>query len=228
MAVGFRSSSNTGNDANTTTKTLPVPSGAAAGDVVTVVLSRWTNTAAITAPSGFFDWGITYNSGDGQANVHILWKRLTGADAGNYVFSWTAGSNDWSHAHGFCMTGVISTGTPIEAVNNWAGTAGTFGSTSVTTASIPGLIWSTYNDSSGTHSPPTSGSWTEVIDFDSGSGAYLLPAASGTQTASGGSVTSSSPAAAVLIALTPEPAGGSFIAAGPKVIGQAINRAAIY
>lgn len=170
------------------------------------VVTRWTNTAAFTSvPTDFADWGTTYTSGDGQANVHIFWKRLTGADSGTYTWSWTAGSNDWSHAHVFCFSGVASTGNPIEDVNAWSGTAGSFGSTSLTTVTIPGLVWSSYNDSNGTHTPPTG--FNEVIDFDSGSGAYLIATSAGTQTASGGSVTSSSPAAAVLIALKAEGAG---------------------
>lgn len=200
MAVAFRSSSNTGNDANTTSKAPAVPAGAAIGDVMVAVLSRWTTaTAFTTVPSGFTDWGTTYLSGDSQANVHVFWKRLTGADTGTYTWAWTAGGNDWSHCHVFCFSGCVASGVPIEAANGWAGTAGAFGSTSVTTATQPGLIWSTYNDTSGTHTPPTG--FTEVIDFDSGSGAWLVPGTTGTQTASGGSVTSSSSAAAVLIAL---------------------------
>lgn len=200
MAVTFRSSSNTGNDANTTSKAPAVPAGAAIGDVMVAVLSRWTTaTAFTTVPTGFTDWGTTYLSGDSQANVHVFWKRLTGADTGTYTWAWTAGGNDWSHCHVFCFSGCVASGVPIEAANGWAGTAGTYGSTSVTTATQPGLIWSTYNDTSGTHTPPTG--FTEVIDFDSGSGAWLVPGTTGTQTASGGSVTSSSSAAAVLIAL---------------------------
>lgn len=204
MAVAFRSSSNTGNDADTGTRAPAVPTGAAAGDIVVVVLSRWTTTTAITAPAGFTDWGTTYGAGTGgagNANIHIFWKRLSGADAGTYSFSWTGGGSfdSFAHAHAFCFSGCVTTGNPIEAVNNWAGTAGTFGSTSVTTVTQPGLIWSTYNDSSGTHTPATG--FTEVIDFDSGSGAWLVPGTTGTQTASGGSVSSSSAAAAVLIAL---------------------------
>lgn len=206
MAVAFRSSSNTGNDANTTTKSPAVPTGAATDDVMVAVVSRWTNTGAFTTiPAGFTDWGTTYTSGDGQANLHIFWKRLTGADTGTYTWAWTAGSNDWSHAHVFCFSGCVTTGTPIEAVNNWAGTAGAFGSTSVTTVTQTGLIWSTYNDTSGTHTPPTG--FTEVIDFDSGSGAWRVPGTTGTQTASGGSVTSSSSAAAVLVALKADTGG---------------------
>jgi len=212
LAVVFRTPTNTGNDADSGSRSPAVPTGASAGDIVVVVLSRWTNSTAITAPADFADWGTTYGAGTGgpsNANLHIFWKRLTGADTGTYTFSWTGGGSfdSFTHAHCFCASGCVTAGNPIEGVNAWAGTAGTFGATSLSTVTAPGLIWSTYNDSSGTHTPPTSGSWTEVIDFDSGSAAQLVPGTSGTQTASGGTVSSSSAAAAVLIALKADTGG---------------------
>lgn len=209
MAVAYRSSSTAGDEFQGSSRAPAVPAGAAAGDVVIVFVERWGGNPAITAPSGFADWGTTYTSGDAASNIHVFWKRLTGADTGSYTFSWTG--TLWSHAQAICMTGVIASGTPIEAANGWAGTAGTYGSTSVTTATIPGLIWKTYNDSSGTHTPPTG--FTEVQDNDCGSLAYRIGTATGSQTASGGTVTSSSPATAVLIALSPAAGGGSSSAA---------------
>jgi len=220
--MAYRSSSNTGNDSNVSSQAPAVPAGAVAGDVVVVVLSRWGNTSAVTAPAGFTDWGTAYLSGDSAANIRIYWKRLTGSDSGTYTFSWTGSA--WSHAHVFCHSGRVATGNPIEAVNGWSGTAGSFGSTAVTTATIPDLIWSTYNDSNGTHTPPTG--YTEVADFDSGSAAYKIGTATGSQTASGGSVTSSSPSAAILIALSPAGGGGSAAANTVTELdtGQALGR----
>lgn len=205
MAVAYRSSSNTGNDQNVSALSPAVPAGAAAGDVVIAVLSRWGGSGAVTPPSGFTDWGTAYLSGDSAANIRIYWKRLTAGDTGTYAFTWTGAT--WSHMHVLCFSGVIASGTPIEDVDAWSGTAGTYGSVSNTTATIPGLVWTTYNDSSGTHTPPTG--FTEVIDQDCGTAAYQIASASGTQTASGGSVTSSSPSAAVLVALMPAAGGGS-------------------
>ncbi|HMI08858.1 MAG TPA: hypothetical protein VK497_00470 [Candidatus Saccharimonadales bacterium] len=201
MAIGFRSSSNTGNDVNASSRSPTVPSGASAGDVVVAVLTRWESTnPAITAPSGFTSAGSQVIIGD--AKVNVFWKRLTGADVGNYTFSWSGSM--WSHAHCFCLTGVKSTGNPIGSnFASWTGTAGTFGSVQLTTSFAPGLVWSGYNDSGGTHTPPTS--FTEVIDFDCGGGAYYLPGTAGTHTAANGSVTSSSNAVAVMVALEPEP-----------------------
>lgn len=200
MSVGYRSSSSTGDEIQASSHAPAVPDGAAAGDVVVVIVERWGGNSAIIPAAGFTQWPTQYLSGDAASNITLFWKRLIGSDAGSYSFSWTG--TLWSHAHAMCMTGVVVAGTPIEAVNGWSGTAGTFGSTSVTTASIPGLIWTGYNDSVGTHTPPTG--YTEVIDIDCGATGYRIGSATGTQTATGGSVTSSSPATAVLIALIPE------------------------
>jgi hypothetical protein len=202
MAVGYRSSSNTGNDSNASQQSPSVPSGAVADDVVVAVVTRWAAiNPAITSPSGFNHIGSQVVNGD--AKMDVYWKRLTGADAGTYLFSW--GSAMWSHVHCFCMTGVKLSGDPIGSnISTWTGTAGTFGTTQVTTSFVPGLVWSGYNDSSGTHTPPTN--FTEVIDFDSGAGSYYLPVSSGTNSAANASVTSSSNAIAALIALEPQPA----------------------
>jgi hypothetical protein len=202
MAVGFRSSSNTGNDTNVSSLSPAVPSGAVADDVMVVVLTRWSAdiSPAVTPASGFTHVGSQVIVGD--AKIDVYWKRLTGGDAGTYTFSWTGSM--WSHAHVFCMTGVISTGDPIGAhFTSWTGLAGSIGSLQLTTSFAPGLVWSNYNDTNGTHTPPTS--FTETMDFDCGSGAYYLPGTTGTHTASGGSITSSSNAAAVMVALEPEP-----------------------
>lgn len=202
MAVGYRSSSNTGNDADVSQLTPAVPSGAVAGDVMVVVLTRWASALnpAVTAPSGFAQVGSQVIVVD--AKMDIYWKRLTGSDVGTYTFSW--GTPMWSHIHCICMTGVKTSGNPIGSnISTWTGTAGTFGTTQLTTSFAPGLLWSSYNDSTATHTAPTN--FTEVIDFDCGASTYYLPASSGTYSAANGSATSSSNAIAALIALEPEP-----------------------
>lgn len=208
MAVGFRSSSNTGNDVQVSSQSPAVPSGASIDDVMVAVVTRWeSSNPAITPPSGFTHTGSQVIIGD--AKVDVYWKRLTAADAGTYTFSWSGSM--WSHVHVFCMTGVITTGDPIGSqFASWTGTAGSLGSVQLTTSFAPGLVWSNYNDTNGTHTPPTN--FTEVIDFDCGSGAYYLPGTTGTHTASGGSVTSSSNSAVVMVALEPEPPPAQSVA----------------
>jgi hypothetical protein len=201
MPVGYRSSTNTGNDQLISALSPAVPSGAAADDVVIAIVTRWGGTnPAVTAPAGFSSVGTQATIGD--AKMDIYWKRLTGTDTGTYDFSW--GTAMWSHVHCFCMTGVKMSGDPIGAnISTWTGTADTYGTTQLTTSFAPGLVWSAYNDSGGTHTPPTG--FTEVIDFDSGTAAYHIPGSAGTYSASNGSVTSSSNAIAALIGLEPDP-----------------------
>jgi len=201
MAVGYRSSSNTGNDSNASSQAPAVPSGAVVDDVMVAIVTRWAGSnPAITPPSGFSQIGSQVVNGD--AKMDIFWKRLAATDVGTYAFSW--GSAMWSHVHCFCMTGVKTSGDPIGSnIATWTGTAGTFGSIQLTTSFAPGLVWSGYNDSAGTHTPPTN--FTEVIDFDSGAGSYYLPGSTGANTAASASVTSSSNAIAALIALEPQP-----------------------
>jgi hypothetical protein len=208
MAVGFRTSSNTGNDAYTSTRSPAVPAGASIDDVIVAVVSRWESiNPAVTLPSGFAAVGSQITTGNPKINIY--WKRLTAADVGTYTFSWTGSM--WAHIHCFCLTGVKLTGDPIGSnIASWTGTAGTYGSAQLTTAFAPGLVWSAYNDSAGTHTPPTN--FTEVIDFDSGVGAYYLPGTSGTHIAANASVTSSSDALVALVALEPEPPPPTSIA----------------
>lgn len=199
-AVGYRSSSTTGDVTIATSRAPAVPAGAAAGDVVVVFVHRWQTFAgsAITGPSGFTHKS-THASGDGLSNVEVWWKRLTGADTGTYTFSWP--ESMWTGAHAICLTGASAAGDPLDIPNAWAGTAGTFGSTSVTTAYQPGLLWHVYNDAGGSHTPPTG--FTEIQDNDCYSSAYRIPGTTGTHTATSGSVSSSSPALAVLVAVQP-------------------------
>lgn len=207
--IGYRSSSNTGNDTSTTNRAPAVPAGVQARDVVVVFLSRWDPAVnpAVTMPSGFTRLAFQALSGDGASKIDVFWKRLTSADTGNYTFSWSGSM--WSSAEAIAFTGVKASGDPIGTRwSTWSGSAGAFGTTSLTTSFAPGLAWNCYNDTSGSHTPPLN--FIETAEADCGSLAYQLPGVSGTHSASGGSVTSLSSAAAVLVALEPEPDSVGF------------------
>lgn len=207
MPVGYRNSSTTGNAANVTSRAPAVPAGAAAGDIVVVFLDRWNGSSTRAAVTGIptgFTLKATYPSGPVGAEIGVWWKRLTGSDAGTYSFTWTGSM--WTTAHAIAITGAVATGDPISGINAFAGTAGTYGSISVTSTGQPALLWETYNDTGGAHTPATS--FTEVIDNDCASCAYRLPGTTGSHTASGGSVATSSAAAAVLLAIEPAAAAG--------------------
>jgi hypothetical protein len=91
--MAYRSSSNV-TGTGVATVNVPVPSGAAANDIAILVVNiDGTGHGTITWPSGFtllFKTEVASPDGHTQG---IAWKRLTGADSGNYTVSWT-GSND--------------------------------------------------------------------------------------------------------------------------------------
>lgn len=205
----------TGDDVGfNSTTAVNVPAGSAANDIAVVFLSRWVSglaKAAPTTPANFAHYATTFHSGDGNEDLDIYWKRLTGADSGTYAFSWGT-PNVYVHANCFMIRGCITTGDPIDDVNGWSGTAGTFGATTVNASTSDGaLLWKAYNDTSaaGGHTAP--GSFTEQVDNDCGTAATRFPGAAGSFTASGATVTTSSPSVAVLLALKGlVPAGGGL------------------
>jgi hypothetical protein len=207
VAVAFRSGSNSGNLVEVSSLNVPVPTGAAAGDIAVISLVQWNaSTPTVTPPSGFVQKGATWTSSDGVAKNSIWWKRLTGADTGNYSFSWTGGVM-WSGAICALFTGCATSGDPWDAVAT--PTTGTWGnptSISVTTTDAAGgLFWAVYNDTSGTHTPPTG--FTEIADIDSASCAYYISGVSGSQSASGATISSSSAAGQWLGALLSDGGG---------------------
>lgn len=196
MPVAFRAASNTGNAANVTSRAPAVPSGAAIDDIAVVALGQWNGggTPTITPPSGFTQKGGFWTSGDGAAKNSVWWKRLTAADSGTYSFSWT--TSYWSTAQCALFSGCVTSGDPWDAVATAvAGTFGTFTTQTLTaTDADGGLVWACYNDSSGTHTPPTN--FTEAADNDCAAMAWRTGAGAGSQSAAAASVTSSSPAGA--------------------------------
>jgi hypothetical protein len=200
----YRSSSSTGDDAWGTSVSVPVPAGAAAGDVVVASVSTWgTTPAQVTAPQGFTLKG-SYpgaSSGGGSDTTRIYWKRLTAADTGSYQFSWSGGQ--WSSAHAVAVSGAVSSGDPIESIDQADGLSSTvFPSTAVTTTTAPLLAWFGRNDEPalGQHTPPEG--FTEVQDRDCTTVAYREPGTAGTHAATGAGYTGTpNPAQAILTAI---------------------------
>jgi hypothetical protein len=213
MPAAYKGVANTGDSMNTTNRGVTGVAGLAANDVAVAFLHRWESANPTVTPPASGTWtrksqivGV-----DGLAKVDVWWKRLTASDSGNiYSFSWGT-TMMYSALSVLWFSGVVTTGDPIGSINSWTGTAGTFGSVSVTSAGAPALVWYGYNDFNGIHTPPThtqSGAqFIELTDPDCDTCAYRLPGTTGTHTASGGSVDSSGPAIAVLLAL--EPADGA-------------------
>jgi hypothetical protein len=206
MAVGYRSSSRTGqSDSFVTTLNVPVPSGAAVDDIAIVAIEQWESAnPAVTAPSGFNALTPVVS---GSQKLKVWWKRLTAADTGNYTFTWTG--SQWSQGQCILQTGAVTSGDPIGTNFNSATSASgtTVPSTSLTVAFIPGLAHFIANENAATKTPPTN--HTEVQDADYLETNYRLPGSSGTFTASGGTTSTSTLILAMLVAVEPASVGGA-------------------
>lgn len=203
MAVGYRSSSTTAaTDAYGSTCAVPVPAGAAAGDIAVVGLVRWeASNPAVTPPTGFTQITQAVN---GNEKLALFWKRLTAADSGTYTFSWTGSQ----YAGGQCVliTGGLATGDPVGSVFNTAtATSATIPTTTVTTTDPSFLAHFVSHEDNRTHTPPTN--FTEVQDGSYLAANYRIPGASGSQSAAAGTLSSSSLLCTGLVAVAPDAAG---------------------
>lgn len=209
MAVGYRSSSSTGvGDNLTSSVAVPVPAGATANDIAVVAIEQWeAGNPTVTAPAGFTALTPVVS---GSLKLKVFWKRLTGADAGDYTFTWSGAQ--WNQGQCILFTGVKTSGDPIGVNVNTATSASgtTVPSTSVTVAFQPGLGHFVANDGSATKTPATS--FTEVQEGNYLASGYRIPGSTGTFSASGGTLSVSAPSMALLLALEPAGASGGPVA----------------
>lgn len=212
MAVAYRSSSNTGtSDAQDTSLAIPVPAGAVDLDIVLCAMEMWWDSGVspvVTMPSGFALAVDMILTGSGPQKLKVFWKRLTGSDAGNYTFSWTG--TQWRMGHAICLSGAKTSGDlfPSGANINTATTAGATNTptTSLTTAFAPALVNFVANENAAAQTTsPTS--FTEVQDGDYIHTSYIIPGSSGSFSASGGVLGTSTLQLAALLAI--EPAGAT-------------------
>jgi hypothetical protein len=222
VAVSFVGASASGNSANVLSVGTAVPAGVAAGDVAVAFLESWQDATppTVTPPTGFAQKGATWSSSDGLAVNSVWWKRLTGADSGTYTF--TLGSGRWNTLQLLVFRGCATSGDPFDAVATpVAGTFGSITSMSLTVTDGGGAqVFTVYNDSSGTHTPPTGFTEPAAVDVDCAACAYKLNGgATGSVTVSGASISSSSSAGAWAGALLSD-AGGGATAKSPPRLGQ--------
>jgi len=221
VTVGYRSSSSTGaSDAFVTSIDIPVPSGAASGDIAVLSMEQWESTnPTVTWPSGFTEF---VNTVSGSQKIKAAWKRLTGSDTGNYTATWTG--SQWSLGHCVLITGGAASGNPIDASNVATSASGTTVPTaSVTATAADFLLHVVANENSATTTPPTS--FTEVQDSNYLHNNYRIPGASGSYSATGGTLSASTLSLAALIAVLPD-AGASAITPRTVRLSQAAFRAA--
>ena len=69
---------------------VPVPAGAASGQIAVVAVTLWSGNT-VTPPDG--SWTLkSYIDPGTDFRFSIFWKRLTAADTGVWSFTWTGGS----------------------------------------------------------------------------------------------------------------------------------------
>jgi hypothetical protein len=154
--MAFRSSSQYAPGVNGANAVVPVPTGAASGDIAVVGIYK-ESTAAVTAPDGTWTAKATLTTSAGtRGALHVFWKRLTAADTGSYTFTWTG--NTFRAAAAGLWSGRIATGDPFD------GTVGTAESTTgVTTLNVSTSptgangdavgFWTNFNGGSGFTAP---------------------------------------------------------------------------
>jgi hypothetical protein len=210
VAVALVASSTSGTtDAQGTSRAVPVPAGAAAGHVAVLVLELWQSTATnptVTWPSGFVEIVNFASSTDGFQKIKAARKVLTGADSGSYTPSWS--STHWNQGQCTLWSGVDNT-TPLDvAVSTAQVASGTaYPSNSLTTSSAGcGMLHLIANENSSTSTAPTG--YTEQQEANYLKTNTKIAGSAGSESISGGGVSTSTVQLGALIALRPASGGG--------------------
>ncbi|MDF5758607.1 hypothetical protein [Spongiactinospora sp. TRM90649] len=139
---------------------VAVPSGTAATRLAVVSMFLDGNVQTVTPPSGFLEAENSPSqiTGIGGAHgFHTFWKRLTGADAGTWSFTWP--SSTYREAIATLYQDVIGSGTPFDSPTNAAQDTGasTVSPAVAVTSLGPDrlLIWGGTNWSGGTWTAPS-------------------------------------------------------------------------
>jgi hypothetical protein len=104
----FQSKSDLTGGFKNTSATIAVPASVAADDIIVVAIYREsTDTPTIT---GFT---LKTTASPTSHRLHILWKRATGADAGNYTIGLSV-DNVWTTAAALRISGCITSGDPWD------------------------------------------------------------------------------------------------------------------
>ena len=211
MTVALVASSTSGTtDAQGTSRTCPVPAGAASGHVAVLALEMWQSTATnptITWPAGFTEIVNYVSTTDGFQKVKAARKVLSAADSGNYSMSWTG--THFNQAQCTLWSGVDNT-TPLDvAVNTAQNSTGTaYPSNAVTTAAAGcGMLHIVANENTGTSTPPTG--YTEQQEANYLKTNTKIAGSAGSESISGGSLSASTLKLGALIALRPASSGNT-------------------
>lgn len=211
MTVALVASSTSGaTDAQTASRTVPVPAGAASGHVAVIELETWLDTS--TDP--VIDWAaigftqIAYvESSDGFTRLYIARKVLTSAETGTWNMTWTG--SYWNQAQCTLWSGVDNT-TPLDVAVNTAVTAAntTMPAVSVTTVTAGcGMIHVVSNENSATGTAPTG--YTEQQEANYLRTNTKVAGSAGAETPAGGSISVSTVKLGALVALRAAGGGGT-------------------
>jgi len=231
MAVALVASSTSGaTDAQDSSRTCPVPAGAAAGHVAVLELEIWLDTSTdptITWPAGFTQIGYVESATDGFTRLYLARKVLSAADSGNYSMSWSG--SYWNQAQCTLWSGVDST-TPLDVAAASAVTASNraHAQPSLTTGTAGcGMVFATANENNATATAPTGYTQQQTAN-------YLktwtkIAGAAGSETISSGANPWSTATVKVglLVALRPAGAGGNSTPVTPATEtdeAQAVGR----
>lgn len=143
-----------------TSATISVPSGVAAGDIIEIFVYR-EDLADTVASSGFTSKAIATAD---DHRLHLLYKRATAGDTGTYTV--TFGGNDWTEMACRRTSGCVASGDPYDFVTtanaNTNGTAAPNVSGTTTVADTL-LSYAASNTAGGAWTPPTG--FTERTDI---------------------------------------------------------------
>lgn len=209
--MAYRSSSvRASADTDSSSISIPVPSGAAIGDIALVGIGQWNTggAEAITGvPAGF---ALITSLQAIPVKTSMYWKRLTAADTGNYTFTKAAGSGWWNGAC-ILLTGRLASGDPITTF--FASGSNGFGSAlpAATVSSIsyiPDLVYYAYHENGATGGTPHT-NYTRAQSPEYGKLDYRIKGTTGTEAASGGTLGASMWATGILVAVAPAAGGGA-------------------
>ncbi len=224
-AIGIRGTTTSGTgDTNVSSKTVPVPTGAAVDDIAIVIVDQWTSATERTATiTGFTEivgaHATRATTGTaGTQTIRMFWKRLTAADTGNYTVTFSG--TTWNMAHCVMFSGGLASGDPIEVVNTAGATSG-YPTTSFTVATLAGLVNSAVTFNAITTTPPTN--FTEQQDTNVLHTNTRILTGTGSVTASGGTSSETDTVVVAMIAVQPASSGTT----GTVAVTQAADSSSV-
>lgn len=142
---------------------VPVPTGAASGDIAVVGIYI-EDTVTITPPSGFTLKSDLRTSATTRGGLVVYWKRLTGADSGTYSFTWSG--TPWRGAVCGLWSGRVASGDPFDGTVGTAESTTTVSTLNVSTSPTGANgdavgIWTNFNGGTSWTAPTN---YTERVD----------------------------------------------------------------